>query len=376
MLFYLREHAVSILRINSGDAYTIVVVDLKITNLLRNRKVAVVLVLLLAFGAGLSSMLYENPMASNVIEDSPRASIGGKYPKPIQVGIAPQEPALAPMPAPIPAPQVITKEVIKEVPKEVIREVPKQFGNAISLQQPFQQDRMVISTASIGLNVTSVALTVAELRRIAEVSGGFITDSFMEPIPKGMSVAEGVLIAPSARASVTMRVPSDQLDRTIAQITSLGKLISYATNSRDVTEQYVDLNARLKNQQAVLEQYKEILKSARLTSDILAVQQRIDYVQEQIEVLTAQIKRLQNQSTYSTIVISLIEPQIVEKPKKEEQNLLDRLLIQPLTIAFSLAEIEVRGLLILIVGLLPLYPIMGAGYIAYRKHSGRAKRDN
>ena len=356
------------------DVHHSVVVDLKITNLMRNRKVAVVLVLLLAFGAGLSSMLSENPTASSIPDFG--SSIREGYSKPSQVGIAPEAPALAPMPGPIPAPQVITKGIIKEAPDVVIREVPKQFGNAIPLQQLFQQDRMVVSTASIGLNVTSVAQAVAELRRIAEASGGFVTDSFMEPIPKGMFVAEGVLIAPSARASVTIRTPSDMLDRTISEITSLGKLISYTTNSRDVSEQYVDLSARLKNQQAVLDQYKEILKSARITSDILAVQQRIDYVQEQIEVLTAQIKRLQNQATYATIVISLIEPQKVEKPKREEQNLLDRLLVQPLSIALSLAEIEVRGLLILIVGLLPLYPIMGAGYIAYRKYSSRAKRDN
>lgn len=354
---------------------------MKFTNLLRNRKVAVVLVLLLAFGTGLSSMPYENPTASSIPDFGPSIREGLQSPP---VGIAPQTPAPAPMPAPVPAPQVITRKVpgavIKEVPKEVvrevIREVPKGFGNAISLQQPFQQDRMVISTASIGLNVSSVAQTVAELRRVAEASGGFVTDSFMEPIPRGRFVAEGVLVKPSSKASVTIRIPSDQLERTISQITSLGELMSYSTNSRDVTEQYVDLNARLKNQQAVLEQYKEILKSARLTSDILSVQQRIDYVQEQVEVLTAQIKRLQNQATYATIVISLIEPQIVEKPKEEEQNLLDRLLVQPLMIALSLAEIEVRGLLILIVGLLPLYPIMGAGYIAYRKYSSRAKRDN
>ncbi len=372
---------------------------MKFTNLLRNRKVAVVLVLLLAFGTGLSSMLFENPTSSSIPDFGSSIREGLQSPP---VGIAPQTPAPPPIPevpgpvpapAPFPQPQVVVKEVIKEVPKEVIKEVPKGIirevpagvprspqrdaANAIlPLQQQSPPDRMVISTASIGLNVSSVSQAVADLRRIVESLGGFVTDSFVEPIPRGRFVENGILLAPTSRASVTMRIPSDQLDRALTQILALGERISYNTNSRDVTEQHVDIAARLKNQQTVLAQYKEILSRANTVTEILNVQQRIDYVQEQIEVLTAQVKRLENQASFATITVGLVEPQVVEKPKKEEQNLLDRLLIQPLAIALSLAEIEVRGLLILIVGLLPLYPIMGAGYIAYRKYSSRAKKDN
>ena len=236
---------------------------------------------------------------------------------------------------------------------------------------------MVISTASIGLNVSSVSQAVTDLRRIAESAGGFVTDSFIEPIPRGRVVEGGVLAKAISRASLTMKVPSDQLDRTLAQTTSLGEIVSYSTNSRDVTDQFTDLTARLKNAQTVLEQYKEILKTARTTQDILSVQQRIDTVQEQIEVLTGQRNKIQNQVTYATIAIGLIEPQIIERPKvvEEDQGVLNRLLIQPFMVALAVAEILMRGLLILIVGLLPLYPIVGVGYIAYRKYSGKAKKN-
>ena len=257
---------------------------------LKSKKVAVVILLLLAFGTGLASMNY------GTLNDSGARFVSRDFGQ--EAGIAqpispllpqPQLPDVAPMPAPaFPAPGVVSREVIKEVPKAVVREVPREVvkgaalaaGPLIPLQQPLSNDRMVISTASVGLNVSSVAQAVTDLRRIAESMGGLVTDSFIEPIPKGRVVEGGMLAKSISRASLTMKVPSERLDKTLSQITSIGELVSYNTNSRDVTDQYTDLNARLKNAQTVLEQYKEILRTARTTQDILAVQQRIDTVQE------------------------------------------------------------------------------------------------
>ena len=327
----------------------------KIKSAVKNKKVAAIVLLVLAFGVGLSSTRY-GQVASNIASEQEFVKSGpsvGSISRPVGA------PAMAPEPMP-----------------------PAQIQNAgyldkvlAPLQQLPIQDRMVISTASIGLNVTSVAQIAGEIRRIADSLGGFVTDSYVEPIPRGRTVEKGVLLQPSSRASFTLRIPSDQLDRAISKITALGELISFSTNSRDVTEQYVDVTARLKNFNSVLGQYKEILKTARTAQEILAVQQRIDQVQEQIEVLTAQLKRLESQVSMATVTVSLIEPQVVDKPKSEDRSLLDRLLLEPLLVALSVAEILARGLLILIVGLLPVYPLVGAGYIAYKRLS-KQKRDN
>jgi hypothetical protein len=318
---------------------------------LANKKLAIMVLMLVAFGVGLSSMEYDQMVITlperNYIQVRPSA---GDYQKPASL------PAVAPEPAMPP----IAEAGYSKVPA--------------SLQQ-LTLDRMVISTSSIGLNVTSVSQASAEIRRIADSLGGFVTDSYIEPIPRGKFVESGMLLEPLSRASLTLRIPAEQLDRATSQIMSLGKLISFSTNSRDVTEQYVDVSARLKNLHSVLEQYKQILMTAKTTQEILAVQQRIDQVQEQIEVLTAQMKRLESQVSMATVTVSLIEPQIVEKPKNEEPSLFERLLLEPLLVALSVAEILARGLLILIVGLLPVYPLAGLGYMAYRRFS-RQKRDN
>lgn len=338
-------------------------------NRLKNWKVAVLLVLLIGFGVGIMSMRYEES-PQNII--SGRDYAGPDFP--VDKGASrPAEVGILPMPSPAPMPPLRQPSPAIGRPSKIKAEA----GKLMPFQQLISQDRMVVSTVSIGLNVTNVTSTVLELRRIAEGLGGFVTESYIEPLPRWKFVERGLLAEPTSRASVTMRIPSDQLDRAISQISSLGKLISFSTTSRDVSEQFVDLNARLKNLQAVLEQYKEIMKGAKTTTDIIAIQQRIDIVQVQVEVTTAQLKRLQTQSSFTAVTVILIEPEVViEKPKKEEPTLLDRLLLQPLAVALTIAEITVRGLLILIVGLSPLYPIMGFGYIAYRKYSQRQKRDN
>jgi len=324
---------------------------------LRNKKVAAIVLLLLAFGVGLSSTRL-GPLASVDVASEP-GYVDNPKSGPSVGSIARPEGAPAIAPAPM--------------PPGIIRDVGYVDKVLAPLQQSLVEDRMVISTASIGLNVTSVGQATVEIRRIANSLGGFVTDSYVEPLPRGRVAERGILLEPSSRASFTLRIPADQLDRAISQLAALGELISFSTNSRDVTEQYVDASARLKNFDSVLAQYKEILKTARTAQDILAVQQRIDQVQEQIEVLTAQLKRLDSQVSMATITVSLIEPQIVEKPKNEEPSLLDRLLLEPLLVALSVAEILARGLLILIVGLLPVYPLVGVAYIVYRRFSRQKK---
>lgn len=319
----------------------------KTGSLLKNRKAVLVVILLLILGTGLVSLLYQMPSDNVTEREAALPPIGGL-------------PGIPPARSPAPGRQA------EEVAEKLIA----------PLQQLTPADRMVVTTASVKINVTSVNQAVADIRRIAESMDGFVTDSSIEPIPKGRFVGGGVLIQPSVRATLTIRVPSNQLDRVISQISSLGELLSLSTNSRDVTEQYSDTNARLKNAQAALEQYKEIMKTAKTTADVLQTQQRIDAVQEQVEVLTAQIKRLQNQVSLATITVSLVEPQIVEKPKDEGGTLLDRLLLEPLLIALSFAEIVFRGVIILVVGLFPVYTIGGVGYFTYKRLWKKPKRDN
>jgi len=240
-------------------------------------------------------------------------------------------------------------------------------------------DRLVIFTASMDVNVTSVRGAIQDLQSIAYALGGYVSDSYVNPIPAGSMTDKGILARQAFDASVTLRIPSASFNDALNRIATLGDVISMTTSSRDVTDQYVDLQARIKNLENVLEQYKNILKNASKTSDILDIQFRIDNIQEQIERLKAQVAQTEKQASFALITVHLTEPFVIktdEKPiDKPERDTLEKAVTDVVNMATSIAQAEARGLLVLTVGLLPIYPIFAVGYFMYRKFVKKAHRE-
>lgn len=232
-------------------------------------------------------------------------------------------------------------------------------------------DRLVIFTANMDVNVTSVHGAIQDLQGIAYALGGYVSDSYVNPIPAGSMTEKGILVKQAFDASVTLRIPSANFNDALNRIASLGDVISMTTSSRDVTDQYIDLQARVKNLENALEQYKSILRNASKINDILDIQSRIDNIQEQIERLKAQIAQTEKQASFALITVHSTEPFVIktdEKPiEKPEKDTLEKAVADVINMATSIAQAEARGLLVLTVGLLPIYPIFAVGYFMYRK---------
>jgi len=240
-------------------------------------------------------------------------------------------------------------------------------------------DRLVIFTANMDVNVTSVRGAIQDLQGIAYALGGYVSDSYVNPIPAGSITDKGILARQAFDASVTLRIPSANFNDALNRIASLGDVISISTSSRDVTEQYVDLQARITNLENVLEQYKNILKGASKTSDILDIQSKIDNIQEQIERLKAQVAQTEKQASFALVTVHLTEPFVIktdEKPiDKPEIDTLEKAVADVINMATSIAQAEARGLLVLTVGLLPVYPIFAVGYFMYRKFVAKKSKE-
>ena len=228
------------------------------------------------------------------------------------------------------------------------------------------------------MNVTNVQQTVAELDFLASSVGGYISQSTIRPIQRGSRVNQGILASTMFQASVTLRIPSDRYSEATAEIIDMGELLSMSTSSGDVSDQYVDLQARITNLESVLEQYRLILSRTvnQSINDIILVQSKIDDIQEQIERLKASSRQLENQITFASITVGLIEPPVIEE--KEEEEIVEQspfIIIFNDTVAFAsmLLQVEVRGLLILIIGFAPLYPLLGVAYLLYRRYYVRIK---
>jgi len=154
---------------------------------------------------------------------------------------------------------------------------------------------MLIFTASMGLRVKDYEKAEAEVRRLTEKYGGFISGS---EITKGEYWTHGTM---------TVRVPADRLQKLIDEVGALGKLISKELQTQEVTEEFVDLQARLRNDQREEEQLLRLLAKAGKVTDLLQVEKVLAEVRGRIERTTGRLRYLENRVALATLTIVIEE---------------------------------------------------------------------
>lgn len=137
---------------------------------------------------------------------------------------------------------------------------------------------------------------IERLTALAVSRGGYIAQT---------QTAEGDT-APNG--TVTLRVPSGDFDAVVAEVRRLGKVVSATSRGQDVSAQYTDIEARLRALNASRDQVLTVLSKATTVGDILAVQERLNSVQVQIEQLQGQQKVLDDQTTFGTVSVRVAEP--------------------------------------------------------------------
>lgn len=163
-------------------------------------------------------------------------------------------------------------------------------------------ERKVIKNGSLELLVKSAEKTASDIQGVAERLGGFTASADI------YNVAQD---AKSGR--VTVRVPADKFNLAFDEIKKLAiKVERENSSAQDVTEQYIDLESRLKNLRAQEAQYLEVMKKANTVEDILNVTNRLSEVRGQIEQIEGQLKYLTSQVDMTSITASLTEEGDVE----------------------------------------------------------------
>jgi Domain of unknown function (DUF4349) len=115
-----------------------------------------------------------------------------------------------------------------------------------------------------------------------------------------------------ASGEVTFRVPVDAFEAILRQLKGLGTYRGERSSTEDVTTRYVDLHAQLTAWRAQERVYLRLLGRARSIGDVIAVQNQLQQVQSNIERLQGQVNHLEDQSSFSTIVLNLTEPGAAE----------------------------------------------------------------
>jgi len=106
-----------------------------------------------------------------------------------------------------------------------------------------------------------------------------------------------------------VRVPAAQFNQAMEEIRATGlRIVQEKIAGQDVTEEFMDLEARIKNQKALESQFIEIMKRAAKVDDALSVQRELAEVRTEIEKLEGRRRFLENQSSLSTINVTLQPP--------------------------------------------------------------------
>jgi hypothetical protein len=187
-----------------------------------------------------------------------------------------------------------------------------------SLPLPQLADRKIVRTATLELEVEDVAAAVQEAEDVAVAARGFVSESnvFVDapPGPDGDGTPKR-----TQTASVTIRVPAEAYSSVMSKLRGIAKEVrSERSEASEVTEEFTDLEARLRNLEATEASYLELLAKAEDIPDILTVQDRLNGVRLEIEQVQGRINVLNSLVDLATITVQLSVAAPGEEPGGEK----------------------------------------------------------
>ncbi len=198
------------------------------------------------------------------------------------------------------------------------------IGNAVP---PAQQDRLVIQNADYSLVVKDPKTKMDQMSALAQSVGGFVVSSnlYQTYSPSGNQVPEGTIV---------IRVPANRLEEALKQVKAdVVEIQSETRSGQDVTQDYVDLESRLRNLQAAEAQLTRIMEDANRTEDVMSVFNQLVYYREQIELVKGQMQFYEQSAAYSAITARLIAEETIQpiqvggwKPQGEVRDAIQRLI--------------------------------------------------
>jgi hypothetical protein len=193
---------------------------------------------------------------------------------------------------------LIAPTILQRRQDEQRQEIPLDSAGAA---QAFM--RKVIQNAEMTIESDKPDEGQQKIGVIAEKHGGFVVISESK---HNEAASQNVA---STVVNVVVRVPAQKFQATLDEIRAVGERILHEKSSgQDVTEEYIDLEARIRTKRALEAQFLEIMKQARKISDAMEVQTQLAEVRTEIERLEGRRRFLENQSALSTINITLHTP--------------------------------------------------------------------
>jgi hypothetical protein len=194
------------------------------------------------------------------------------------------------------------RSALQHIKGELPEKKASQYELVSSTPEEFQyKKQLIIMTAEVVLDVISFQKTYDEIMKLVQKYEGFIADSSEYLDEEGRK-----------SGTIVVRVPQKNFYNLLSLVEKLGYCRSKNIKGEDITEEYIDLEMRVRNLKKEEEQLLNIMEKANKVKDILEVAKELSRVRGEIEQITGRIKYLENRVKFSTITVQIKE-KIIQK---------------------------------------------------------------
>ena len=166
-------------------------------------------------------------------------------------------------------------------------------------------NRDVITTGTVSITVQDPINAARDAAAITVQAGGRVDSRNETPATQNQP----------ASANLVLRIPAEDLDRTLTELKKLGTVNFLTLNAADVTQQTLDIDARITSLKTSVDRLLALMAAAKDTTDLIAIESQLSTRQAELQSLQSQRDYLSDQIDYSTITLSLYAEGTVAPPQ-------------------------------------------------------------
>jgi hypothetical protein len=211
----------------------------------------------------------------------------------------------------------VNKNELKKVYDEDLENTKDLLTEAEDVEMALPENKIdsrIIKKANMKFQVDNVDRSTRQIQRILKSKGAYVSDMNQSKNRNHFY------------SEITIRVPNQYFDAVLDQLATNDEKIDYKRiSSLDVTEEYVDIQTRLKTKKEVKKRYEEILRNkAKTINEILNTEEKLRRLQEEIEAQEGRLRYLHNQTSMSTIYLTIYEEGVNLEEVKTDQEFSER----------------------------------------------------
>ncbi|MEP6666988.1 MAG: DUF4349 domain-containing protein [Nocardioidaceae bacterium] len=167
----------------------------------------------------------------------------------------------------------------------------------------------LIKTGTVSLESEDIGRVLTRIYSIVASTGGGISKEDTTTDRKGQEI----------RSLLVLRVPVDEFDSTINEVSTLGTLVSKARSERDVTTAVIDIDSRVRSAQRSIATLRTLFSRATRLGDIIRLESELSQREADLESLQSQQRALADKTTMSTLTVTIDQP-TKPQPKPQTKN--------------------------------------------------------